>query len=116
MVKLRAPERDLLCYDADIAICRSGASNDHLKAITSYVAAIGRVLIRPYKGHLVLSDIHALKVEENIRVESALERVRGEVWLSCLDVQTEVHSVLHAKDKVLPDKLCQVCISILPEA
>ena len=116
MVKLRAPERNLLSNHVDIAICRCSASNNHLEAFSPRVASISRVLIWPHEGQLVLADVHSLKVEEDIWVKCTLVRVGGEIWLGCLSVQAEVHSVLHAEDEVLPDKLCQVYIGILPEA
>ena len=75
VVELGAPERDLFGQCIDVAIRRGSAANNELEALAARVASIRRVILRPYKRQLVLSDVHALKVKEDIRVENALDRV-----------------------------------------
>ena len=75
VVELGAPERDLFGQCIDVAVRRGSAANNELEALATRVASIRSVILRPYKLQLVLADIHALKVEEDVRVEYALSRV-----------------------------------------
>ena len=75
VVELGAPERDLFGQCIDVAVRRGSAANYELEALATRVASIRSVILRPYKLQLVLADIHALKVEEDVRVEYALSRV-----------------------------------------